>query len=119
VQDPPHFLLFIREGIIFEGFPFDILKGRGPQSSRGFGVAVVKVADCLRGICQILSGSQEFSALLVPVHLTRYWSCLFLNLESRISSTSHSSSESIMIGGGLVGRLPMISSCGAFVNKDI
>jgi hypothetical protein len=37
---------------------------------------------------RLSSGSQVFSSFPKPFHLTRYWSFLYLNLESRTSSTS-------------------------------
>jgi len=66
-----------------------------------------------------LAGSHEFSALGRSFHLTKYWSCLFLILESNISSTSISSSESTIIGSGTVGVLPGIVSLGALVSRDM
>ena len=61
--------------------------------------------------------SQELCSILNPSHLMRYHSFQLTTLLSRISSTTHSSSPSMISGsGGGWGRRPSIGSSGARVS---
>ena len=69
------------------------------------------------GVCMSSQASQELCSTPNPSHLTRYRSFQLTTLLSRISSTTHSSSPSMISGsGGGRGRRPGIGSSSARVS---
>ena len=116
-----------RSGVMYEGSPYIYPSSKVAASrSNGSGIendVEVSLADVSWGgwVLPIVLRdevlSHELCSLLKPFHLTRNWNLLWCQRLFNISSTSHSSSPSITMGGGRAcGFLPRIGSSRAADN---